>query len=204
MIPASVPTVTPVPARLRRKRMMRCSIGFAAKVSRLSCFRSRRLRRPRRPAPLSESRYGSGGCSGSGRSGSRGIVGEGGEYAVRGGTRAGGTDGCMDGGPAANDRAPALPGPPPGARIVRVSSSHGAAPSFTMASRKAAASCQRSSGSFAIARSTAAASPGGTSGRTCRMGRGSSFTCFIIIAGVLLAVNGRSPASIWYATMPSE
>ena len=48
------------------------------------------------------------------------------------------------------------------------------------------------------------ASAGGASGRRERSGRGVSETCFTSIAGVLDALNGVSPASIWYPITPSE
>ena len=51
---------------------------------------------------------------------------------------------------------------------------------------------------------TARARSCGTSPRRCSIGVGRSEICLTSIAGVLVAVNGGSPQSIWYATTPSE
>jgi hypothetical protein len=63
--------------------------------------------------------------------------------------------------------------------------------------RNVAASGQRSPGFLASARSMAAHSAAGTSGRSSAIGRGASVTCFISIAVAELAWNGSTPVSSW-------
>src|SRR6185503_9679852 len=68
----------------------------------------------------------------------------------------------------------------------------------------AAALEKRPFGSFSRHIMTARARSCGTSLRRCDTGVGRSEMCFTSMAGVLVATNGGSPTSIWYATMPSE
>src|SRR5579864_1543085 len=63
---------------------------------------------------------------------------------------------------------------------------------------------QRSAGSLAIIRITAARRPSGQSGRTFSMGAGTWCTCAYIMAIMPPPVKGGLPVSITYATTPRE
>ncbi len=75
-------------------------------------------------------------------------------------------------------------------------------PDSSSARANSAAVANRSAGALASARATAWDTPSGTVSRTSRSGRGVSMSRRAMIACAVGAVNGGSPASISYSTMP--
>ncbi len=86
---------------------------------------------------------------------------------------------------------------------VRTGSS-GASVAFPNAATAASTFGQRFAGSFSSIRITALAISGGQSARFDSIGAGGSLKCAYMIAMTVSAVNGKRPASISYATIPSE